>query len=76
MKTAVHINNTMNELSDTDLGWPLEVAPSWIDSAEYANRSCPPHRGDQWRINFSRVEWLHRIVGNTYQKTPNISEDN
>ncbi|HIM12230.1 TPA: hypothetical protein EYM26_15720 [Candidatus Poribacteria bacterium] len=77
MKTAVHINGALNDPSDTDSGWSVEVALPWMDLAECANRFCLPNHGDQWRINFSRVEWLHGIVvGNTYEKVPNTPEDN
>lgn len=77
MKTAVHINGALNDPSDTDSGWSVEVALPWMDLAECANRFCLPNHRDQWRINFSRVEWLHGIVvGNTYEKVPNMPEDN
>ncbi len=44
--------------------------------AEYAHRPAPPHDGDQWRVNFSRVEWQHEIVDGRYRKVPNTHEDN
>jgi hypothetical protein len=36
----------------------------------------PPRDGDQWRINFSRVEWDTDIVGGKYRKVPNRPEHN
>ena len=32
----------------------------WKVLAEYAHRPAPPRDGDQWRVNFSRVEWRAR----------------
>src|SRR5205814_1443493 len=31
---------------------------------------------DQWRVNFSRVEWLHELIGGKYHKIPGKPEDN
>src|SRR5262249_30344615 len=36
----------------------------------------PPADGDQWRVNFSRVEWQHRIVNGQYEKVTKTPEDN
>ena len=35
-----------------------------------------PRDGDQWRVNFSRVEWRHEIVEGQYRKVPKTPEDN
>ena len=61
-KSAVHVNGTLNNPADTDKGWTVELALPWTVLKEYANRPSPPHNGDQWRINFSRVEWLVDVV--------------
>ncbi len=76
LKTAVHVNGTLNQASDTDVGWTVEFAFPWKALGEYAHRPAPPNEGDQWRINFSRVEWLYDIVGGEYKKVPNRREDN
>jgi hypothetical protein len=76
LKTAVHISGTLNDYKDTDQSWSVELAIPWKVLAEYAHRPSPPKDGDQWRINFSRVEWQHRIVGGKYFKVPNTPEDN
>ena len=31
---------------------------------------APPRDGDQWRVNFSRVEWQHDVVDGKYRKVP------
>ena len=76
LKTAVYINGTLNNPSDRDNGWTLEVAFPWKVLAQLANRPAPPNEGDQWRVNFSRVEWLVDIVDGTYRKVPGKKEDN
>ena len=62
--------------SDSDTSWSVEFAIPWKSLAEYAHRPAPPKDGDQWRINFSRVEWRHEIVDGKYRKIPNTPEDN
>jgi hypothetical protein len=76
LKTAVHVHGTRNDARDTDQGWSVEFAFPWKALAQYAHRRCPPRDGDQWRINFSRVEWQIRIVDGKYVKVPNTPEDN
>src|SRR5262249_23844236 len=39
-------------------------------------RPDPPKDGDQWRVNFSRVEWEHEIVEGKYRKVKGKDEDN
>ena len=76
LKTAVHINGTLNNAADTDAGWTVEIAFPWKALAEYARRKTPPAEGDQWRVNFSRVEWQTEVVDGKYQKMAGKKEDN
>jgi hypothetical protein len=76
LKTAVHIDGTLNDPSDEDRGWSVELALPWTVLAEFANRPCPPRDGDQWRINFSRVEWDVEVDGGRYVKVPERPEHN
>jgi len=62
LKTAVHVEGTLNNPTDTDTGWTVEIAFPWKALGEFARRTVPPAEGDQWRVNFSRVEWLTDIV--------------
>jgi hypothetical protein len=73
---AVHIDGTLNDPRDLDRGWSVEVAIPWEVLREYAHRPSPPRDGDQWRVNFSRVEWDITVKDGTYQKIPNKREDN
>jgi hypothetical protein len=68
LKTTVHVNGTLNDPSDVDRGWTLEIAIPWDNVFETARTNFPPHDGDQWRINFSRVEWDVEVVDGKYRK--------
>ena len=75
-RSAVHVRGTLNKPGDTDDGWTLEIAFPWKAMAEHAHRACPPRDGDQWRINFSRVEWEHEVVDGKCRRVPGAPEDN
>ena len=76
LKTAVHINGTLNDPSDKDKGWSVEIAFPWKALGVHAGCPAPPRSGDQWRVNFSRVEWLTEIVDGGYRKVKGKPEDN
>jgi hypothetical protein len=76
LRTAVHIQGTLNDASDRDRGWTVEIAFPWKALGEFAHKSAPPKPGEEWRINFSRVEWQHEVVDGKYQKIPKTKEDN
>lgn len=71
LKTAVHINGTLNKPGDIDKGWSAEIAMPWKALSECANMNCPPKEGDIWRINFSRVEWQTIVENGKYIKLKN-----
>lgn len=57
LKSAVHVNGTINDSSDKDNGWTVEIAIPWSSLkivAEGDGRALPPKRGDTWRMDFSR----------------------
>jgi hypothetical protein len=68
LKTAVHISGTLNTPGDVDSGWSVEIAIPWKVLAECAHRPSPPYEGDQWRMNFSRVQWQTEIKDGRYVK--------
>jgi len=76
MKAAVNLDGTLNDPSDVDRGWTVEIALPWKALGELARRPSPPKDGDQWRVNFSRVQWPLKTVSNRYEKVPNTKEDN
>lgn len=57
MKSAVHVAGTLNDNSDADNGWTIELAFPWKGMELLADsRSIPPEDGDIWRMDFSRFE--------------------
>ena len=57
LRTAVDLRGTINRPEDRDEGWSIETAIPWKILAEAAPRRARPRAGDQWRVNFSRVQW-------------------
>ena len=76
LKSAVHIDGTLNNSKDTDRGWSLEIAIPWKALKQKTSVQCPPQNGDLWRVSFSRVEWRHEIVSGKYRKVAGTKEDN
>jgi hypothetical protein len=76
LRTAVHVDGTLNDPRDTDRGWSVEIAWPWKSLKEVSYAPVPPRDGDQWRINFSRVEWQHEVVEGKYRKVKGKPEDN
>ena len=76
LKKAVRVLGTVNQSADIDTGWTVELAIPWAALAQKAGRTTPPGDGDQWRINFSRVEWDTTIRDGKYVKVPKKPEDN
>lgn len=75
LKTAVHIDGTLNDPRDVDRGWTVEMAFPWSAFALRAPVQ-PPQAGHVWRVNFSRVEWQVDIIEGKYVKKPGLKEDN
>lgn len=71
LKSAVQINGTLNRPENRDGGWTIEVAFPWDVLKESAHKDSPPKSGDQWRVNFSRVEWKIETKNGKYQKVIN-----
>jgi Carbohydrate family 9 binding domain-like len=76
LKTGVYVDGTLNDPRDTDRGWRVEIAFPWKVLGELAYQPAPPKDGDQWRVNFSRVEWRHEVVNGRYRKRTGTREDN
>ena len=86
MKKAVHVYGTLNDPKDVDRGWSVEFAFPWEVLGEYAHKPSPPVEGDQWRVNFSRVQWQHelydvkekkgKITSGKYRKVKGVRENN
>lgn len=76
LASAVQIRGTLNDATDLDTGWTVEIAIPWTSFARHSTKGGPPKPGDQWRVNFSRVEWQHVVAEGKYAKTPGQREDN
>lgn len=73
-KSGVYVEGTLNNPTDIDEYWTVEIAFPWKGMAEHARCACPPKNGDQWRVGFSRVEWDHKVVDGKYIRSPSKEE--
>jgi len=85
MKVAIGLDGTLNDSSDVDRSWCVEMAMPWSmftpvaesrGDVTFQKVARPPNAGDQWRINFSRVQWTLEKSGKSYEKVAGKSEDN
>ena len=82
LQVGVHVNGTLNRPGDRDEGWTVELALPWKILKEAATGHQAPKAGDQWRVNFSRVEWQTEVREGKYVKrtrpggTDLLPEDN
>jgi hypothetical protein len=67
--SSVHIEGSLNDPSDIDSYWSIEMAIPMKALLESKIKSRTlPLEGEQWRINFSRVQWQHEIIDGKYQR--------
>ncbi len=71
LKVATHIYGTLNNATDTDSAWTIEVAMPWDSFIESMSHPKIPADNHIWRMNFSRVEWQTDIVNGSYTKRIN-----
>ncbi|MES2520767.1 MAG: carbohydrate-binding family 9-like protein [Bacteroidota bacterium] len=67
LKTAVHIDGTLNQAKDTDKRWTVEIAIP-ISSLNMDDQNHLPQDLSFWRINFSRVEWDYSLKEGKYTR--------
>jgi len=69
LKSAVNIKGTLNNPNDIDTSWSVEMAIPLKPYVKLKNEpQTIPNEGEQWRINFSRVEWNFDLINNTYKR--------
>lgn len=69
LKSAVKIYGTLNDPSDIDEKWTIEMAFPIKAILEQSSRGSELKANDRWKINFSRVEWLkYEIKDGKYKK--------
>lgn len=62
LKTAVQIAGTINDNSDIDKGWSLEISIPWNSLTLLSNgKSVPPSNGDIWTMLLGRFQKL--VIG-------------
>lgn len=65
LTSGVHVDGTLNDDTDRDRGWTVELALPWTGLSALLigdTRTLPPRDGDVWRMSFSRF--------NTYKEAP------
>ncbi|MES3016970.1 MAG: carbohydrate-binding family 9-like protein [Bacteroidota bacterium] len=67
MKTAVSIQGTLNNPSDIDKGWTIEMFIPFM-AVTMGNIAKVPIDGEFWRLGFSRVEWDVEVKDGKYIK--------
>ncbi|GAB3653260.1 carbohydrate-binding family 9-like protein [Echinicola sediminis] len=70
-KKGIQLNGTINDPSDEDQSWTVEMAIPWKALSQRGPYFVPPNHGEQWRINFSRVQWQLEVVDGQYEKKIN-----
>lgn len=75
LQSAVSTSGTINDPSDEDESWSVEIAIPW--EAFDANKRQMPKNGEYWKMNFSRVQWeletkKGRYVKNTDPETGTV----
>jgi len=71
LETAIGLQGTINDPTDTDMRWTVEVALPLVAFRMFLPGKKYPESGDTWRLNFSRVQWKEEIVDGKYQKQIN-----
>lgn len=71
LKKGVFSDGTLNDPSDSDRFWSVELALPWDVLRECAPGRKRPSPGDTWRINFSRVQWRAKVLNGKYEKEKN-----
>lgn len=70
LRSEVRVQGTLNDPSDQDSGWTVEMAIPFR-SVSFGNIWRAPAEGTIWRINFSRVQWDWEVVNGKYNKKKN-----
>lgn len=59
LQTATTVDGTLNDNSDVDRGWNLEIAIPWRSLQLLANgKTIPPSHGDMWNMFLGRFQKL------------------
>ena len=67
LRSAVHINGTLNDSRDIDEGWTIEIAIPWSFTTGPVGKTTVP-KNKFWRMNFSRVNWDFDLTDGRYSR--------
>lgn len=76
LEAAVHIEGVLNDASEPDEYWSVEVALPWRSIEPFAHRPAPPEDGDQWRMDFVRVQHPEEGRSHNWTWTPQWARNN
>ena len=82
MRVGIHALGSINDPSDRDQSWTLELTIPWDNLVPPDNAMTSevwpmiPTVGDIWRVNFSRVQWDLQITDGKYAKIDGLREHN
>lgn len=71
LQKGIQLKGTINNPVDKDTLWYIELALPWEILKECAPGRRKPMPSEQWRINFSRVEWQLDVEEGIYKKRIN-----
>lgn len=72
LRSAVYHDGSVNDSSDVDEGWSIEVAIPWsFDTAPGGTTHVPEN--EFWRMNFSRVNWDFDLVDGRYSRKKGLN---
>ncbi len=74
VRTAVHIDGTLNDPNDKDVGWSVEIAIPWKVLEEANSHDGIPLK-EFWRFGFSRVNWEFEVVDGRYVRKKDAKGD-
>ena len=70
-KKGIYLEGTINNGDDKDQYWSIEMAIPWEALSQSGPTFNAPKNGEQWRINFSRVQWQTETADQGYRKKIN-----
>lgn len=68
IQVGINVDGTLNNPKDEDKSWSIEIGVPWsaLDELLYSKK----HKvvPEPWRVNFSRVQWEHKIEDGKYSR--------
>jgi len=74
IKNAVQVHGSLNNPSNIDEKWVVEIAVPFKDLV-WNTRYSIPIDGEMWKMNFVRINWPTQVLNGTYRKK-NIPHSN